>query len=51
MSKKMLPIYVIETLQKYSDENHKLYIQEIIDYIQINYNESFERNSVSRCIQ
>lgn len=50
MSKKMLPIYLIEVLKNYSDYNHRLLQRDIIQYIKNNYNESFERKAISRCI-
>jgi predicted DNA-binding transcriptional regulator YafY len=50
MSKKMLSVYIIETLKRYSDQEHQLLQSDIIQYIQNNYNESFERKAVGRCI-
>ena len=50
MSKRMLPMYILEVLQHYSDIQHQLSQKDIILYIKNNYNESFERKSVSRCI-
>lgn len=50
MSKKMLPVYVLETLKKYSDKDHQLLQSDIIQYIENNYNESFERKTIGRCI-
>lgn len=51
MSKKMLPIYIINILKDYSDELHPLLIKKIIYLIQELYNETFERKAVSRCIK
>lgn len=47
----MLPIYILETLKYYSDQNHPLLQKDIIDYIDKNYNEKFERKTISSCIQ
>lgn len=47
----MLPVYIIKTLTAYTDEKHPLIIQEIISLIENNYNETFERKAVSRCIK
>ena len=51
MSKKMLPIYIINVLKRYSDEKHHLLIQDIIYYIETDYLEIFERKAISRCIK
>ena len=51
MSKKMLPIYVLEVLKKYSDMNHQLRQKDIICFISSDYNEYFERKAISRCIK
>ncbi len=51
MSKKMLPIYLIEILKKYSDEKHPLLLQDIIDCIENDYFIQFERKAISRCIK
>ena len=50
MSKKLLPIYIIEVLKRYSDYHHRLFQKDIINYINNNYNESFERKAISNCI-
>lgn len=50
MSKKLLPLYIYEILKDYSDSQHKLLQKDIINYIQNNYNESFERKAISRTI-
>jgi len=50
MSKKMLPIYILETLKQYSDIHHQLLQKDIITYIYNNYNERFERKAIGRCL-
>lgn len=51
MSKKMLPIFILETLKYYSDQQHPLLQRDIIAYIDKNYNEKFERKAIASCIQ
>lgn len=46
----MLPIYILEVLKKYSDQKHQLRQKDIIHFIHNDYNENFERKSISRCI-
>lgn len=49
-SKKMLNLYILQILQKYSDENHKLRQKDIIDLLKHDYCLSCERKAVSRNI-
>lgn len=49
-SKKMLILYVLEVLKNYSDENHRLTQQEIINFIERDYGMECERKAVSRNI-
>ena len=46
-SKKMVNIYILEVLKKYSDENHHLRQQDIIDYIKKDFGLDVERKAVS----
>lgn len=46
--KKLLPIYILKILHKYSAENHKLTQSEIISYLQNEYDLIVERKAVSR---
>ncbi len=49
-SKKLLILYVLEILQKYSDKHHKLTQSEIISLIKRDYDMDCERKAVSRHI-
>ncbi len=48
--KKMLNIYILEILKKYSDIDHRLKQQDIIDYVQREYGLECERKAVKRNI-
>ena len=50
-AKKLMILYVLEVLNKYSDENHKLTQHEIIDKIKEEYGMDCERKAVSRHIK
>lgn len=50
-SKKLLILYVLEILQKYSDKHHKLTQSEIISLIKRDYDMDCERKAVSRHIR
>ncbi|MCD7800925.1 MAG: WYL domain-containing protein [Ruminococcus sp.] len=45
--KKMLNMYILEVLKKYSDSDHHLKQQDIIEYIKQDYNISSERKAIS----
>ncbi|MBN2852515.1 MAG: WYL domain-containing protein [Clostridia bacterium] len=49
-AKKLLILYVLEVLKKYSDQNHKLTQCDIISYIQKDYEMDCERKAVARNI-
>lgn len=48
--KKMLNIYILEILKKYSDVDHRLKQQDIIDYIRSDYGLECERKAIKRNI-
>lgn len=50
MSKKMLPIYLLNVLEKYSDAFHKLSQKKLIELIEKDYGVTFERKAISRMI-
>lgn len=50
-SKKLMILYVMDVLKKYSDENHKLTQNEIINYIKQDYDMDCERKAISRHIK
>jgi hypothetical protein len=50
-SKKLMILYVLDVLKKYSDENHKLTQNEIIGYIKQDYDMDCERKAISRHIK
>ena len=50
-AKKLMILYVLEVLNKYSDENHKLTQHEIIEKIKEEYGMDCERKAVSRHIK
>ena len=50
-SKKLMILYVLEVLIKYSDQHHKLTQSEIIDYIKKDYDMDCERKAISRHIK
>ncbi len=50
-TKKLMILYVLEVLKKYSDQNHKLTQNEIISYIKQDYDMDCERKAISRHIK
>lgn len=50
MSKKMLPIYLLNVLEKYSDAFHKLSQKKLIELIEKDYGVTFERKAIARMI-
>jgi len=49
-AKKLLVLYVLEVLKKYSNSNHKLTQKDIINHIKRDYNMECERKAISRNI-
>ena len=50
-NKKLLTIYILEILKEYSDEEHPMLQNDIINKLDINYNMSCDRKSVGANIQ
>ena len=51
MNKKSAPLLILKILQQFSDENHLMTQQDIIDKLQSLYNLKLERKSVSSSIR